>query len=1109
MVYAQADSKSLPLTSEERRRFEDLLASEAEAAKAARREAHDLRVLLQGAQQQLNASRQEVERLKAQVGDSCGGPAPSPATAPTGDGQPPPSAAAVQQAVPGHGDTDARLQRVPDHVPLSQLPAVIQDLHRGMPPDIAAAPMRLVLIQAAVGWGAKLKMLLTARVRQVYEEVAAAECLDMPYTDVPETIWDATVTLSWRWGAQKPVQAQAGFSPMQPSQSEELVAALGRLAGAGFTYVLRAAVLAPSMVEVLRSKVFYARARAMLVLPTFHPLPAEGIIRPLLARTQQQLAVAGAAQEGAGDALAAAAALGSMLAKGHMACREYLSRVWTLAERLARYGRDEPLSCWLGLEAWLGMLLDAVLTAAGVAHACNGHRVDDPKATVALYIKALDAGGVAAEGGTGADSGGGDSAGGGAMVEALVPLLAAGSATGSLLGEGASGLDALLSGLVHTGARVWRLARLGEAPSASWLLGYLADMQAGVYQAWSEPDRLWALYSYFSWKTPDVTSPAALAEAVKDLVAVAGGGVEHLAVAGSKLGLGPRRLAAVAGVLGLGEFEQAERAKATALGQQLLRPTAAGDVAEACRLLSCGADPDADKDGATPLHKAAERGHTEVVKALLAAGAGKDIANKASRWLAVPKGRWQQGRGGGRGGGGELIAGDGATPLHKAASNGHTKVVEALLAAGAGKDIANKDARTPLHKAAERGHTEVVKALLAAGAGKDMANKASRRLADGWTPLHGAAYSGHTEVVKALLAAGAGTDIADKDGATPLYSASFLDRREVVTVLVAAGAGTDIANKLSRRLAVAKGRGQQGRGRWRQRRSSSSGKWGARGVFKGGGGGTRGGDGGGDGGCLHLCSRPAAAPSSSSAAVHLTDPLPLPFHRYPTFQDGDTPLYGAAYSGHTEVVKALVAAGAGTDMANKDGATPLHKAAERGHTEVVRVLVAAGAGKDIANKASRRLADGETPLHKAASNGRTGAVKALLAAGAGTDIADKDGATPLLWAASCGQTEVVQALLAAGAGKDIANKDGATPLHRAASWGHTELVKALVAAGAGTDIADKDGATPLHKAASNGHTEVVRVLVAAGADKDIANKDKRTPLDVTRKDEIRALLRQA
>lgn len=46
----------------------------------------------------------------------------------------------------------------------------------------------------------------------------------------------------------------------------------------------------------------------------------------------------------------AAAVVDSMLAKEMVAGREYFGRVWTLAERLARYGRKERLSQWLSLE---------------------------------------------------------------------------------------------------------------------------------------------------------------------------------------------------------------------------------------------------------------------------------------------------------------------------------------------------------------------------------------------------------------------------------------------------------------------------------------------------------------------------------------------------------------------------------------------------------------------------------------------------------------------------------------------------------------------------------------------------------------------------------------
>ena len=55
----------------------------------------------------------------------------------------------------------------------------------------------------------------------------------------------------------------------------------------------------------------------------------------------------------------------------------------------------------------------------------------------------------------------------------------------------------------------------------------------------------------------------------------------------------------------------------------------------------------------------------------------------------------------------------GNTPLHFAAYNGHTAIVEALITAGAVVNQANDYIETPLHLADQKGHTEIVEILRA------------------------------------------------------------------------------------------------------------------------------------------------------------------------------------------------------------------------------------------------------------------------------------------------------------------------------------------------------------------------------------------------------------
>jgi hypothetical protein len=314
----------------------------------------------------------------------------------------------------------------------------------------------------------------------------------VPYSDVSDTTWDKTMVHSWRWGTPKPLEKEQGFSPMQRRQFTELTTQLMQDDG-GLEYIWIDWCCVPQyssspMVEILRSKVFYVRARAMVIVPTYNPIPAGGIVRALLGRTVDCL---GGRRGGdnAAQCGAAAAVIRGILQQDEVAPlpagREYFSRVWTLMERVARYGRSERLCNWLSLEAWLGMVVDAMLQ----------YTDEDPTASP-IYKNIL--GKEAAD-----------------LLDSILGLLPEAVQTGSAVDE----LDEKVAGLFEMVVTVWQSElELTEEPTKRWLLSYLEGASMGVYQATKMEDSIWAVYSYFYMKQRDQLQPSELVRALKNLV---------------------------------------------------------------------------------------------------------------------------------------------------------------------------------------------------------------------------------------------------------------------------------------------------------------------------------------------------------------------------------------------------------------------------------------------------------------------------------------------------------------------------------------------------------------------------------------------------------------
>jgi ankyrin repeat protein len=108
---------------------------------------------------------------------------------------------------------------------------------------------------------------------------------------------------------------------------------------------------------------------------------------------------------------------------------------------------------------------------------------------------------------------------------------------------------------------------------------------------------------------------------------------------------------------------------------------------------------------------------------------------------------------------------DAHTALLVAAREGHTALVEALIAAGADVNAVEPVfGAVPLHKATYNGRADITR-ILAGSAGIDLDYQGA---SNGYTPLHDALWHGFADCAEILLDAGARTDIVAYDGKLPL-----------------------------------------------------------------------------------------------------------------------------------------------------------------------------------------------------------------------------------------------------------------------------------------------------------------------------------------------------
>jgi ankyrin repeat protein len=423
----------------------------------------------------------------------------------------------------------------------------------------------------------------------------------------------------------------------------------------------------------------------------------------------------------------------------------------------------------------------------------------------------------------------------------------------------------------------------------------------------------------------------------------------------------------------------------------------------------CGGVDGRNDVGDTALMKAARRGHVDIVKLLLNAGADPNIVDKSQLnncelGYEFGESKW---------GYTALMHAISANNVYDCTGKNRIEIVKLLLEAGADPNIQTLNGDTPLIEASQRKYMEeeIISLLLSYKADSNIKrnkrNLITSRPQYDWTALIYAANEGLTKVVSLLLKAGANPNIKDDDGVTALKRAALKGYTEIVSLLLKAGANPNIKDDdgvTALNKAALKGYTE----------------------------------------IVSLLLKAGANPNIK-------------------VKNGVTALIDAAYNNHIDVVKELINTKrkfifnfrkTNLNATNRHGMTALIWAADQGHVDVVKLLLDAGADPHITEE------KGLTALIIAADKSHTEIVRLLLDAGTDPNIKDKYDQTALTCAAYMGNAEVIKLLINAHSDLNAqTKKEGLTALMNAADKGHVDVVKLLLDAGADPHIKDNKSYT--------------------------------------------------
>jgi ankyrin repeat protein/nucleoside phosphorylase len=394
------------------------------------------------------------------------------------------------------------------------------------------------------------------------------------------------------------------------------------------------------------------------------------------------------------------------------------------------------------------------------------------------------------------------------------------------------------------------------------------------------------------------------------------------------------------------------------------------------------------------------------------------------------------------------------TPLHRAASMGHTHVVELLLDRNADIAARSYDLFSPLGFAAQYGHEPVARVLLERGAARKMTQpEKMRALYDAFfgghqavfrllvennfdgtrhnppSPVHTVVASRDTTALKRLLSGEVDINVKGLGGQTPLHIAVAQNDLSSAELLLDHGADVTVTNSM---------------------------------------------------GFTPL----SLARRNYEMLQKLIDKRPEQINA-PEDRFMHTVLILVAVERNLTAVKFLLSKGANPSICDIFEETPLHYAAEGGHLDIVQALVEAGSDLQVLDTGGR------TPLRCAQLNQHSAVVDYL--APRTRAVENWRGWTELHYASWTGHWLLVIKFMNAGFSVSAQAHDGATPLHLAAEGGHLVVVKSLLAAGANRKAPDKENRTPLDYAKQNGKNSVVQYLNGTGTGEQVHDEEHRTP----------------